>query len=98
MSRKYGSSHDFDKVPSANIDRIGVERRPKAVSRQLKVSPGRTSSTNIGTIRPESQVNLEPCDRLKLERSILAEGTLSESLPNPRQVVAGSFLKDHTYE
>jgi hypothetical protein len=42
-------------------------------------NPGRTSSTNIGTIRPESQVNLEPCDRLKLERSILAEGTLSKS-------------------
>jgi hypothetical protein len=42
------------------IGKIGVDNLPNAVRRQLNVSPGRTSSTNIGTIRPESQVNLEP--------------------------------------
>jgi hypothetical protein len=26
MSRKYGASHDFDKVPSANIDRSSFNR------------------------------------------------------------------------
>ena len=26
MSRKYGSSHDFDKVPSAHIDRSSFNR------------------------------------------------------------------------
>ena len=30
--------------------------------------------------------------------SFSPDSGLFESLPNPRQVVAGSFLKDHTYE
>jgi hypothetical protein len=30
--------------------------------------------------------------------SFNSDSGLFEALPNPRQVVAGSFLKDHTYE
>jgi hypothetical protein len=51
---------DENLQPLSIIGKIGVESLPNAVRRKLKVSPGNTSSTKIGTIRPASQVNLEP--------------------------------------
>ena len=54
---------------------IGVDSLAKAVMFEENVSPGKASSTYIGTRSPAVKVVFSPCERSKVERCISAWGT-----------------------